>query len=135
MLFIQPQYSIPIYYCFDTVFSCFSLLISTILYSIFCRSFRIFYSFLSLYSVSTLFTETNLLWLIYESIKALETRTSIAFNLAFHSNTVLSCFFLFYLIIDSHFLILAVITLICNPTAELVCENITGNKLYDKLPI
>ena len=42
------------------------------------------------------------------------------FNLDFANNTILSCFFLFFLIIDSYFLIPAVITHIFNPTAELV---------------
>ena len=61
------------------------------------------------------------------SIKALEIETSIAFNLAFPSNNVLSCFFLLFLIIDFFllfliidlcFLIPAVITQIFSPTAE-----------------
>ena len=42
------------------------------------------------------------------------------FNLDFASNTILSCFFFFFLIIDSYFLIPAVITQIFNPVAELV---------------
>ena len=37
----------------------------------------------------------------------------------FVSNTTLSCVFLYFLIIDSYFLIPAVIVQICNPTAEL----------------
>ena len=50
-----------------------------------------FISFLiSLYSLNTLFTETDLSWLIYESIKDLEIRTSIAFNLSFPDNFILS---------------------------------------------
>ena len=52
------------------------------------------------------------------SIKALEIETSIAFNLAFPSNNILSCFFLLFLIIDLCFLIPAVITQIFSPTAE-----------------
>ena len=42
------------------------------------------------------------------------------FNLDFASNTILSCFFFFYLISDLYLLILAVITRVFNPTAELV---------------
>ena len=34
-------------------------------------------SFISSYSFSTLFNKTNLSWLIYESIKGLEIKTSI----------------------------------------------------------
>ena len=52
------------------------------------------------------------------SVKALEIETSIAFNLAFPSNNVLSCFFLLFLIIDLCFLIPAVIIQIFRPTAE-----------------
>ena len=37
-------------------------------------------SFISSYSFSTLFTETNSSWLIFRSIKALETKTSTVFN-------------------------------------------------------
>ena len=42
------------------------------------------------------------------------------FNLDFVNNTILSCFFFFFLIIDLYFLILAVIAEIFNPIAELV---------------
>ena len=42
------------------------------------------------------------------------------FNLDFANNTILSCFFFFFLIIDLYFLIPAVITQIFNPIAELV---------------
>ena len=52
------------------------------------------------------------------SVKALEIETSIAFNLAFPSNNILSCFFLLFLIIELCFLIPAVITQIFSPTAE-----------------
>ena len=65
-----------------------------------------------------LINETYLSGLIYESIKALE--TSVVFNLSFHNSTILSCFFLFFFIIDLYFLILAVIAQIFNPTAELL---------------
>ena len=42
------------------------------------------------------------------------------FNLDFANNTVLPCFFFYFLIIDLYFLIPALITQIFNPTAELV---------------
>ena len=42
------------------------------------------------------------------------------FNLDFANNTILSCLFFFFLIIDLYLLILAVITQIFNPTAELL---------------
>ena len=46
--------------------------------------------------------------------------TSVLFNLDFANNTILSCFFFFFLITDLHFLIPAVIAQILNPIAELV---------------
>ena len=42
------------------------------------------------------------------------------FNLDFANNTILSCYFFFFLIINLYFLIPAVITNIFNPIAELV---------------
>ena len=42
------------------------------------------------------------------------------FNLDFANNTILSCFFFFFLIIHLYFLIDAVIVPIFNPIAELV---------------
>ena len=57
---------------------------------------------------------------IFESIKALEIKTSMLLNLDFANCTILSCFFFFFLIIDLYFLIPAVITQIFNPIAELV---------------
>ena len=42
------------------------------------------------------------------------------FDLDFAHNTILSCFFFFFLIIDSYFLIPAAISQIFNPIAELV---------------
>ena len=44
----------------------------------------------------------------------------MVFNLIFANNTILSCFFFFFLFIDLYFLIPEVITQIFNPTAELV---------------
>ena len=58
--------------------------------------------FISLYYLNT-FTEANFSWLIYESIIALEIKTLIASNLSFLSNTILSCCFLFFLIIYVYF--------------------------------
>ena len=73
-----------------------------------------------MYSLNIIFIERNSSSLIYESIKALEFRTSIVFKLAVPYNTILSCFFLFFFIIDLNFLIPAVIVQIFIPTAELV---------------
>ena len=42
------------------------------------------------------------------------------FNLVCANNTILSCFFFFFLIIDLYFVIPEVIAQIFNPTAELV---------------
>ena len=42
------------------------------------------------------------------------------FNLYFANNTILSCFFPFFLVIDLYFLIPAVIVQMFNPIAELV---------------
>ena len=42
------------------------------------------------------------------------------FNLYFAKNTILSCFFFFFLIIDVYFLIPAVVAEIFNPIEELV---------------
>ena len=53
------------------------------------------------------------------SIKVLEIKTSMLFNLDFANNTILSCFFFFFLFIDLYFLIPAVIAQIFYPIAEL----------------
>ena len=53
------------------------------------------------------------MWLIYESIKDLEIKTSMLFNLVFASNYILSCFFSFFLVID-------LCILIPDPISELV---------------
>ena len=42
------------------------------------------------------------------------------FDLDFANSTILSCFFIFFLIIDLYFLIPAVLTQIFNPVAEVV---------------
>ena len=57
---------------------------------------------------------------ITESIKALEIKTFMLFNLDFGSRTILSCLFFFSLIIDLYLLIPEVISQIFNPIAELV---------------
>ena len=57
---------------------------------------------------------------MYESIKDLEIRNSIVFNLSFPNNTILLCFFFFFFIIDWYFLVLAVIAQIFIPFPELV---------------
>ena len=57
-------------------------------------------SFISLYSLSELFIETNSSWLIYESINDLEIRASIVCNFLFSSNTILPCFFLYNWVIS-----------------------------------
>ena len=77
-------------------------------------------SLISLYSVNTLFTETNSSRLIYKSIKALEIKTSIVFNLGFSK---------YYFITSFRFLIPAVITPIFNPTAELTIS--TGRPINE----
>ena len=46
---------------------------------------------------------------ILNRVKALEIKTSMPFNLDFANNTILSCFFFFFLIIDLYFLIPAAI--------------------------
>ena len=58
----------------------------------------------------TLFAETNSSWLIFESTKALEIKTSTVFNLVFANSTIISYFFFFLLIIGLYFSIPAVIT-------------------------
>ena len=60
------------------------------------------------------------------SIKVLQIRTSIVFNLSFCNNSILSCFFFFFFIIDLYFLIPAVIEQILIPTAEVVISTETA---------
>ena len=55
------------------------------------------YSFLSLWSISTLFTGINSSWLKSESIREIENKTSMVFNLVSARNTILSCFFFFFI--------------------------------------
>ena len=77
-------------------------------------------SFISWYSLNTLFTKKKLCWLKYESIKIFEIRTLIVCNLSFSNNTVLSCISFFFLKINMYFLIPALIFQIFIPTAELL---------------
>ena len=65
---------------------------------------------------------------MYESIKALEVRNSIVFNISFPNNTILLCFFFFFF----NWLILlnpAVIAQMFIPTTVLVIP--TGTKTND----
>ena len=57
---------------------------------------------------------------MFESIKALEIKTSMLFNLDFANKTILSWFFFFFLIIDLQFLIPAVTAQIFDSPVELV---------------
>ena len=85
------------------------------------------FSFIALYSLNTLFTEIDLLLCpIYESIKSLEIRTSIGSYLAFLSNTIFSCLFFFFFIIDFCILIPAVLVHIFNPNVELLVSTGTA---------
>ena len=75
-------------------------------------------------SFGLLFVKTKWLWLIFESIRALEIKTSSLFNSDFANYNISLCFFFFFfaLIIDLYlyWLIPAVITQLFNPIAELV---------------
>ena len=77
-------------------------------------------SFILLYSFRALFIKTNSSWLMNESIKALEIKTSMSFNLDFDNRTILSCFFFFFLNIDLYFFIPAVLAQMFSQIAELV---------------
>ena len=70
--------------------------------------------------LAQLFIKTNSSWLITESIKALEIKTSLLFNSDFGNNTILSCFFFYFWIIDLFFLIPAITVQIFNHVAGLV---------------
>ena len=52
----------------------------------------------------------------------------MVFNLFFPNNTILSCFFFFFLVIDLYFLVPAVIVQIFDPTAGLVMSAGTHSK-------
>ena len=69
---------------------------------------------------------------MFESIKGLENRPSIVFNLSFPYNTVLSCFFFFCFIIGLYFeqtVIPAIIEQTFIPTTEFVI--LTGTQTND----
>ena len=97
-------------------FHTFLCLYQPYLCSIFHSIFRIFDFFFS--SRYTLLNKFVIL--IYEAIHAIEIKISIVFNLVFASNTILSYIYLFFLIIDFYFLILAVIAQTFNPTRRFV---------------
>ena len=89
------------------------------IYSICLVTSNMIFSFMSSHSFNTLFIETNLSWLISESINVLEINTNLVSNLVFTNNNIISSnFFLFFLIIDLYFLIIAVIAQIFIPTEE-----------------
>ena len=75
--------------------------------------------FMLLHSLNTLFTETNSSWLIYKSIKVLETKTLILFKF-FLAIYMFALFTFVFLIIELYFLIYAVNTHFFNWTDELV---------------
>ena len=75
--------------------------------------------FISSYSFNA-FTKTNSLLLIHKSVKTLEMKTSLLFNLGFGNNIILLCFLIFFLIIDLYFLIYAAIAQILTSILELV---------------
>ena len=79
-------------------------------------------------SFSTLFIKKNSLWLIFESIKALEIKSYILFNLNFANNTSLSCLFFFFFDYWLILLIPAVITQMFNPIAEFTLPTGISNK-------
>ena len=120
MLIIQPYYFSSTSCCFYTIsFICFSayrnhvFLFADSIFSQFLIS-----SFISLCSFSIFFTNTDSSQMVYESIKVLEIKISTVFNLVFAINTILSCFFIFFLITDLYFLIAAVNVQIFKPVAE-----------------
>ena len=90
-------------------------------YRIFHSIFRIFDFTLFTEIFNTLFTETNSSCLLSELInKPLEIKTLIVFNFVFcYESYIILCFFLFFLMIDSYFLIFAVNAQSFNPTVEL----------------
>ena len=85
-------------------------------YIIYFTTFRGFFisSSILLYTLNTLFTEKKSCEQYTRRLKP-----SIVSNLSFPSNSILSCFLLFFLIIDLYSLIPAVIAQIFIPTVEL----------------
>ena len=85
-----------------------------------------------------MFTDTNSSWLIFESIKALEIKTSTVIDLIFGSNTISSCVFFFFLIIDLYFLISAVIASIFMIAVELkeyYCRGVPTKEAKEEIGI
>ena len=74
---------------------------------------------MSLYSVNTSFTETNLSWLIFESINVWSIKTSILFLIQILP-TILSYFFFLFFNYWLYFSFTAVIPQVFNPTAGVV---------------
>ena len=93
---------------FYTILHTFFCLYQLYLYSILWTKFSVYFDF------ENLFVMINI-WVVF---KALETKKSIVLNLLSVSNTILSCFFLFLLVIDLYFLILAVNAQIFSCTAK-----------------
>ena len=56
-----------------------------------------FLFFIPSYSLNASFTKTNSSWLMYESVKVLEIKASMLFNLFFSNSSILSWFFFFSL--------------------------------------
>ena len=73
-----------------------------------------------LYSIRILFIKKNSSSLITESTKALEIKTSILLNLDFANNTIYSCLFFFFLIINLYMLIPAAIAQMFNHIVQLL---------------
>ena len=80
------------------------------------------------YSLSTLFVKTNSSLPIFGSVKALEIKTSMLFDLDFANNTILLCFFYFFLINDLYIFYSPGIPQILNPIAKLVISNGISSK-------
>ena len=117
MFFIQAKHSITICYCFYTIsFMLFSTYINHIYIVYSTEAWWLFVSFFILLCFHN--TETNSLWLIYESINAVNITTLVVSNLVFPINTILS--YSFFLIIDFYFFVPAVIAQVFNLFTELV---------------
>ena len=118
MFFTRPKHSFSIYGFYTISFILFSAYIihAHIVYSTEISGFL-------LLSHDILLTHYLLKQIVMTNIRvdsSLRIKTLIVFNLTFANNTILSCFFLFLLIIGSLFLILALIVNIFIHTVELV---------------
>ena len=121
LVFLKLELTLEVFFTTNTISShCFYIIYSTEISRIFISSL------ISLSSVKTLFTKINSSCItyesftIYESIKDSEIRTLMVFDLSFPNNTIFSCFFFFFTIIDLYLLISTVISQFVIPTAELV---------------